>query len=123
MKIRNDYVSNSSSCSFIIKVNNEGEIEMLKEYFKKNEGICKSGFISLDFAASEYWNSIDEINPDTVLPGECLYVNVGSDHYLDVFNKFNRISSEIEEMGLELYQDPEAHYTIGNKLPKDEDDD
>ena len=93
---------------------------MLKEYFKKNEGICKSGFISLDFAASEYWNSIDEINPDTVLHGECLYVDVGSDHYLDVFDKFNRISSEIEDMGLELYQDPEAHYTIGSKLPKDE---
>ena len=93
---------------------------MLKEYFKKNEGICKSGFISLDFAANEYWNSMCGINPDTVIPGECLYVNVGSDHCFDVFAKFNRIANEIEEMGLELYQDPEAHYTVGSKLPKDE---
>lgn len=121
MKFRNDYVSNSSSCSFIIKVNTEDEIEKLKEYFKKNKDICNSGYISLNVAATDYWDSTDAINPNTVLPGECLYVNVGEDHFFETIDKFNRVSNEISEMGCELYQDPEAHYSIGKKLPKIED--
>lgn len=121
MKFRNDYVSNSSSCSFIIKVNTEDEIEKLKEYFKKNKGICDSGYISINHAADEPWNSMDSITPYTVEPGECLYVNVGEDHYLHVIDKFNRVSGDIEEIGCELYQDPDAHYSIGKKLPKVED--
>lgn len=121
MKLRQDFVSNSSSCSFIIKVNTEDEIEKLKEYFKKNEGICTSGFVSLNDAAREYWYSLGAINPDTVKPGECLYVDVGEDHDWWVIDKFNHVSSEIEEMGCELYQDPDAHYSVGKKLPKVED--
>ena len=65
---------------------------------------------------------MDSITPYTVEPGECLYVNVGSDHYMEIVDKFYRISSEIEEMGFELYQDPGAHYSVGKKLPKVEDD-
>ena len=36
MKVRNDYVSNSSSCSFIVKVNSSDDIAKVRELVKKH---------------------------------------------------------------------------------------
>lgn len=118
MKTRNDFVSNSSSCSFIIKVNSEDEIAILSDFFKTHPGICNSGYPNIEFAAENVWDKFDYINPDRVNVGECLYVNIGEDHYMKIIDDFYRISKEIEDLGIELYEDPDAHYTVGAKLPE-----
>ena len=33
-------------------------------------------------------------------------------------DEFYKISEEIEELGVELYEDPGAHYSVGAKLPE-----
>lgn len=117
MKTRNDFVSNSSSCSFIIKVNSEDEIAVLADFFKKYPGICGSGYPNIEFAAENIWDRFDCINPECVDVGECLYVDVGEDHDMETINKFYQISGEIEDLGVDLYEDPDAHCTIGKKIP------
>ena len=118
MKIRSDFVSNSSSCSFIIKVNSKDEIQVLADFFKKHPGICSSGYPNIEFAAENVWDRINCINPECIGVGECLYVNVGEDHDMRTIDKFYKISEEIEELGVELYEDPGAHYSVGAKLPE-----
>lgn len=118
MKTRNDFVSNSSSCSFIIKVNSEDEILALASFFKKYPNICNSGYPSLAFAADNVWDRLNSINPEHVNVGECLYVDVGEDHDIETINEFYKISGEIEDLGVELYEDPGAHCSIGKELPE-----
>lgn len=121
MKVRNDYVSNSSSCSFIVKVNNDDDIAKVRELVKRNStsyhSICVGGYPNLEYASDNLWDYDSYMNEDNVQLGELLKIDVGEDHDLGTIDKFYKVSAEFEEAKLELYADDDAHYTIGNPLP------
>ena len=121
MKVRNDYVSNSSSCSFIVKVNNEDDISKVRELVKKHStsyhNICVGGYPNLEYASDNSWDYDSFINENNVEPGELLKIDVGEDHEIDVVDEFYKVSAEFEEANLELYADDYAHYTVGKALP------
>lgn len=122
MKVRNDYVSNSSSCSFIVKVNNEDDIakvrKLVKKHSSKYHNICSGGYPDIEWASENIWDYNRYINENNVDPGELLKIDVGEDHDFETIRKFEDVSSDFEEAGLELYSDDDAHYTIGEALPE-----
>lgn len=122
MKVRNDYVSNSSSCSFIVKVNNEDDIAKVRELVKRHSytyhSICVGGYPNIAYASENIWDYDSNMDENNVEPGELLKIDVGEDHDFETIRKFEDVSSEFEASGLELYADDDAHYTIGKALPE-----
>ena len=120
MKIRNDFVSNSSSCSFIVKVNNADDIAKVRELIEKHSSsqnsICCGGYCDIAYASENSWDYDQYINENNVEPGELLKIDVGEDHDEETIRKFYDVSSDFEESGLELYADDDAHCTVGKAL-------
>lgn len=122
MKVRNDYVSNSSSCSFIVKVNSSDDIAKVRELVKKHSytyhSICVGGYPNIAYASENPWDYDSNMDENNVEPGELLKIDVGEDHDFATIRKFEDVSSDFGEAGLELYADDDAHYTIGESLPE-----
>ena len=64
MKIRTDYVTNSSSSSFVIAVHKDCTIDEVKEMLHRHESKIKNLMDDLDISPIEYDSAIQEIADD-----------------------------------------------------------
>lgn len=66
MKIRTDYVTNSSSSSFIIAMHKDCTIDEVKEMLHRHESDIKNLMDDLDISPIEYDYSIQEMAEDLI---------------------------------------------------------
>lgn len=114
MKTRNDFISNSSSCSFIVKINSQEDKDILEKILKSYD-ICLS--VSYDIDSYDF-HIIKNIQDCDV--GDFVEVNLGEDD-LETIDRFEDIKDDIEtsEHKFEVYSDKLAHYTFGKEYKED----
>ena len=125
MKVRNDYVSNSSSCSFIIHVANEDD---LKQLSKPNVlAVLKrwASVFSSDINQLPYGDCLKFYDISDIQVGDFIHIYAGEDSDYDwEFNyPLNVLYNIIDKLNdgygkLSYYLDNDAHVTIGERYTK-----
>lgn len=126
MKVRHDFVSNSSSCSFFVGLHTQQDIDE----FKKLVGILKEKnvdmqlFYSLGYAHDRWYGKNFDGSDEAIArlePGNYILIDTGEDHwsgyeyrYLDIKDRF------VKGYKFKLYNDNEAHMSVDEELPKTE---
>ena len=125
MKVRNDYVSNSSSCSFIIHVSNEDDLKQLSKpnvlaVLKKWASVFSSDINQLPYGDCLKFHDISDIQV-----GDFIHIYAGEDSDYDwEFNyPLNVLYNIIDKLNdgygkLSYYLDNDAHVTIGERYTK-----
>ena len=125
MKVRNDYVSNSSSCSFIIHVANEDDLKQLSKpdvlvVLKKWASVFSSDINQLPYGDCLKFHDISDIQV-----GDFIHIYAGEDSDYDwEFNyPLNVLYNIIDKLNdgygkLSYYLDNDAHVTIGERYTK-----
>lgn len=113
MKTRNDFVSNSSSCSFIVKINSQEDKDILEKILEGYD-CCLESMLTIP----SYGDVIKSIQDSDI--GDFVSVNLGDDD-LDTINNLEDIKYEIENSDheFEVYSDKLAHYTFGKEYKED----
>ena len=125
MKVRNDYVSNSSSCSFIIHVSNEDDLKQLSKpnvlaVLKKWASVFSSDINQLPYGDCLKFYDISDIQV-----GDFIHIYAGEDSDYDwKYNEpVNILYDIIDKLNdgygkLSYYLDDDAHVTIGERYRK-----
>ena len=106
MKQRNDFVSNSSSCSFIVKIRDKDDIEELLKILK--------GYPDHNcFDISNY----NLVNLNECSKGDLIDIDLGDDD-LQTIEEFENLQGDIlsSPRKFECYRNKLAHYTFGKDL-------
>ena len=122
MKQRQDFVSNSSSCSFIIHLQTQKDVDEIKKIFDvlnnqtriKSYLSCNKGYFFNSYGKEI--NNKDNLEKDTFL-----HVYVGEDHNMQTIDLYNKLEELVTSstFKFKIYQDPDAHYTCGKKYTKE----
>jgi len=132
VKIRTDFVSNSSSCSFFVHLTNQEQINefkklipLIREYQMETKGYWET----LNDFSDYYYGYQDKSfkseydNPnwyEKLKPGNVVSVGVDEDHDWETVERYFEVAGKFEHnpVKFSLYQDDFAHQTIGKKVPK-----
>lgn len=119
MKFRTDFVSNSSSCSFIIHLQSKKD---LSEFQKIAKNIQKSYLIDYYYGTVSdiYKMEILNLDRDKLEQGDWVQVYCGEDS-LENIERFDDVQWVFQESDykFKFYADNDAHYTFGENLPGD----
>ena len=124
--IRNDFVSNSSSCSFFVYIETQKDLEELskiwskvRKYTNNHVEVFPKG---LEYAVThsycgEYITTgyLDDNDWNMIEPGEAIRVSSGDDHY-DYFEEDLERLYDLFANGkhkFKIFCDSDAHYTKG----------
>ena len=119
MKIRSDYVSNSSSCSFYVYLDTDEDVNEFKKIMNSLEDAFKAnlfaGWQPNPSDMSILTNS-RQLDKDTWICVDC-----GAD-ILENIEKFEDVKDFIEEhpYKFKTYRDDLAHSTFGEDIPEEE---
>lgn len=120
MKIRNDFVSNSSSCSFLIHIETEDDLveckQVLQDIIDQFEVTLYAGKDQLTYHMSNV-DDVSQLNVD-----DWIQVYCGEDDSMECIDSFRDVENIMYSMKhqLKIYRDDAAHETFGDKLPNDE---
>lgn len=124
MKIRSDFVSNSSSCSFFVYLATEDDVEEFKLLIDilKKKNVDIQMFCSLE-DANDRWYGVpfdgSEQMQNALRPGYYMLIDTGEDHYIGFEERFREVENLfLNDYVFKLYQDPEAHMSSGDDLPE-----
>lgn len=106
MKQRNDFVSNSSSCSFIVKIRDKDDVEELEKIL---EGYPDHNCFSI--------SNYNLVNLNECSEGDLIDIDLGDDN-LETIEEFENLKGDIlsSPRKFECYRNKLAHYTFGNDL-------
>lgn len=129
MKTRNDFVSNSSSCSFFIELDTQEAVDAFKniaERFDRRE-VALSLYQDFDavcrwdpWRCIDYWRcSTEDIEQiDRLEVGNWVKCDAGEDHDEFYMDRFDRMVEVVDSSSakFKIYEDPDAHTTYYGAL-------
>lgn len=127
MKIRTDYVSNSSSCSFFIELDSQKAIDAFKQIANKfNEHEVEiTAYQDFDavcrwdpYSRSSFENTSISQLAENLKVGEWIECDSGEDHDINYMHRFDRMVAVIDSspVKFKIYEDPDAHTTYYDAL-------
>ena len=126
MKIRSDFVSNSSSCSFFVGLHTQEDIDEFKKLVSmlNKKHVYMQLFYNLA-EANDRWDGKEFDGSDEAVaslePGNYILIDTGDDHYDGYEYRYWDIKDRfIEGYKFKLYNDREAHMSVEDELPKEE---
>ena len=106
MKTRTEFISNSSSCSFIVKIRNNDDVNELEKILK-----CYPSHNCFMFS------SYNLIKLSETSEGDLIDIDLGDDN-LETIEEFENLKEDIlsSPRKFECYRNKLSHYTFGNDL-------
>lgn len=121
MKVRSDFVSNSSSCSFIIHIKTEEDAKHLRDVYDtllkdKYMRVCSTTEAAMEGCYSS--DAFDVYSPDWIEPHSFLFVSNGDDSDIECYLKLEDFAEALNEGygKLKFYRDYGEHVTLGDDL-------
>lgn len=124
MKLRHDFVSNSSSCSFFVHLQSKKDVEEFKKLFSmlQSKNVKMEVFANAELADCHAEGCIldeSQVNGKLLAPDCFVLCDVGEDHDSWYEHRYNDMCSVFDECiyKFKFYEDSWAHMTRGKPLP------